>query len=272
MGRAVAPDAFVETLFPALRQAAAIARALEGRVANEPKRGESRAAKAALTIADTAAQEAILVPLQERFPEVCIEAEEETATAALFPASGPARVVVDPIDGTLHSFLARRGLYAVMVGLAIAGRYEAALLALPREDFFFAAVRGHGARCARGHETLRPVRARRDGSLVLVSHELPEPIRRRLAERGYPVASASGGAIAVAPLIPGVAGGVRMAAGVSSISVRGRIGALIAREAGARVCGADGLAFPDDLETPARALLVAAEEADCEELLGALAG
>jgi len=272
MGRAIAPDEFVEALFPALRQAAAIARALEGRVANEPKRGESRAAKAALTIADTAAQEAILVPLYERFPEVCIEAEEETATARRFPAEGPARVVVDPIDGTLHSYLAGRGLYAVMVGLAVAGRYEAALLALPREGFFFEAVRGRGARRARAHETLRPVQARRGGSLVLISHELPEPVRGRLAARGYEPVSASGGAIAVAPLIPGAAGGVRMAAGTPSISVRGRIGAFIAREAGARLCSEDGREFPDDLETPARALLVAAEEADRKELLGALAG
>ena len=45
---ALAPDAqqFVEVLRPAVRQAAAIARALEGRVPNTPKRGEVTDVKA----------------------------------------------------------------------------------------------------------------------------------------------------------------------------------------------------------------------------------
>ena len=55
------PDEFVRALAPALRQSASIARALEGRVANRPKRGEATPVKAALTIADTASQEALLV-------------------------------------------------------------------------------------------------------------------------------------------------------------------------------------------------------------------
>ena len=54
------PADFISALAPALQQAASIARSLEGRVANRPKTGESTAAKAALTIADTACQEALL--------------------------------------------------------------------------------------------------------------------------------------------------------------------------------------------------------------------
>ena len=50
---------------PAIRQAASIARALEGRVANRTKNGEA-AIKAALTLADTVSQEALLVPLFEQ--------------------------------------------------------------------------------------------------------------------------------------------------------------------------------------------------------------
>ena len=81
------PEAFVEALAPALREAASIARSMEGRVANRPKRGETSAVKAALTVADTASQEAILVPLLARFPQVCIAAEEDTPTARRFPDS-----------------------------------------------------------------------------------------------------------------------------------------------------------------------------------------
>ena len=43
---------------------------LKGRIDVVQEDGEQRAAKAALTIADTAAQEAILVPLFENFPDV----------------------------------------------------------------------------------------------------------------------------------------------------------------------------------------------------------
>ena len=70
MRKAPAPDDFIGALAPALRQAASIARALEGRVANRPKRGEASAVKAALTVADTAAQEALLVPLYERLAKL----------------------------------------------------------------------------------------------------------------------------------------------------------------------------------------------------------
>ena len=63
-----------------------------------------------------------------------LEAEEETHSVELFTgAAASHRIVVDPIDGTLHFYLAGRGYYAVMAGFAIHGRYEAALVALPRE-------------------------------------------------------------------------------------------------------------------------------------------
>lgn len=271
MTKAPSPREFVAALSPALRQGAAIACALEGRVKNRPKSGETRAAKAALTIADTATQEALLVPLFESFPNLHVEAEEDTPTAGRFPPDGPGHVVIDPIDGTLHSYLDGRGLYAVMLGLAIDGRYEAGLVALPREDLFFEGVRGEGARWARGNEEMRPIALEEGGDQVLVSHELPEPIAGRLRECGYRIAPASGGAIAVAPLIPGACAGLRVAVGSAGISRRGRIGVLIAREAGAAANDENGDPFPTDLDTPARALIVTANERDRENLLWALA-
>ena len=84
-------------------------------------------------------------------------------------------------------------------------------------------------------------------------------------------APASGGAISVAPLIPGVRAGLRVARGnPGGISIRGRIGALISSEAGVRVAKEDGGAFPLNLHDPARALLVALDDADLAILCDAV--
>ena len=262
---------FLRGLAPALRASAAIARALEGRVANRPKRGEITAVKAALTVADTASQEAILVSLLSQFPGVSIAAEEDTPSVRHFPEAAPALVVIDPIDGTLRFYLEGLGPYAVMVGLAVEHEYRAALVALPREELLFEAVRGAGARVSRGGGDPEPVRPDGSGARVLISHDLPGPAVERLLASGFEVAPASGGAIAVAPLIPGVRAGLRLARGDGlGVSIRGRIGALISAEAGALVAGADGEPFPTGLDVPAPALLVAGDEADLAALRGAV--
>jgi hypothetical protein len=264
-------DRFARELAPVLRASASIARFLEGRVANRPKRAEATAVKAALTAADTAVQEAILTPLLAHFPEVQVVAEEDTPTAQRFPRSAPAVVVVDPIDGTLRFYLEGLGPYAVLVGLAIDGEYAASLVALPREDLYFEAIAGGGARggCA-VDPPWEPLRCAPSGNRVLVSHDLPAPAVESLLDSGFEVAPASGGAIAVAPLIPGVRAGLRLAL-TGSVSIRGRIGALVATEAGARVACESGEPFPRALDAPARALLVAADEDDLAALLRAVA-
>jgi len=266
------PEAFVRALAPALRQSASIARALEGRVPNRPKRGEATAVKAALTIADTASQEALLVPLLEHFPTVRLAAEEDTPSTIHFASSGPELVVIDPIDGTLRFYLEGRGPYAVMIGLARERVYEAALVALPREELYLDAVRGRGARIAERGSPARPARAQASGKRVYVSHSLPEAALESLLRRDFEVVPACGGAIAVAPLIPGACAGLRIAMEPDlDLSIRGRIGALIAAEAGALVRGEDGAAFPLDIETRARALLVAASAVELAALEAALA-
>ncbi len=262
-------SAFVDALTPALRQAAAVARKLEGRVQNEPKSGETTPAKQALTAADIATQEALLGPLLQHFPDVSLEAEEDTPSAERFPEGRDALVVIDPIDGTLHSYLGGEGPYAIMVGLAVARRYQAALVALPREGLFFSAVRGAGALFSRATGPVRPARITVDGSRVLVSHGMPEAVGERLRAGGLDVLPACGGAVAVAPLLPGVRAGLRFAPASEGVSIRGRIGALIAAEAGAVVRGAGG-AFPDDLDTPAPVLAVAHHESDLPILNDAL--
>jgi len=215
--------------------------------------------KAALTIADTASQEALLIPLLEHFPQVKLEAEEDTPSVSRFSDSGEALVVIDPIDGTLRFYLEARGPYAVMIGLAIGDRYEASLVALPREQLCFDAVRGRGARMRVGDAAIKAAAVGAPtGNRILVSHNLPTRAVERLRDLGYDVAAAAGGAISVAPLIPGVCAGLRLVReNAEGVSIRGRIGALISEEAGALVTGTSG-PFPSEIRTPAPALLIAA--------------
>ena len=266
------PERFVDLLGPAVRQAAAVARALEGRVANRPKAGEAKAQKAALTHADSAAQEAVLVALLEHFPEVCLAAEEDTPNVREFPAEAPARVVIDPIDGTLLSYLEARGPYACLVGLEVGGRYEAALVGLPREGLFFDGVRGGQARRTRPRGASRPWKAEATGPRIVVSHELPEAAVEKLRSAGFEIWFGSGGAISVAPLIPGFRAGLRFNPEYETISIRGRIGVLVTRAAGGLAWTETGEPFPDTLEGPARALLTAASDEDLPTLVDALDG
>ena len=76
----------------------------------------------------------------------------------------------------------------------------------------------------------------------------------------------------MAPLIPGVRAGLRVATNEPPIvSIRGRVGALIAAEAGALVRCESGEPFPVAIEAPSRCLLVAADESTLETLHEALA-
>ena len=76
----------------------------------------------------------------------------------------------------------------------------------------------------------------------------------------------------MAPLVPGVRAGLRwVRESAAGVSIRGRIGVLIAEEAGALVRCETGDGFPRGLDTPASALLVAANEADVVALQDALA-
>jgi hypothetical protein len=262
---------FAALLAPGVRQAARIARSLEGCVPNLPKAGESTAVKQALTSADTQCQEALLTTLEAHFPDVSLAAEEDTPRVARFSTGSEALVIIDPIDGTLHSYLEGQGPYAVMIGLVVAGQYTAGLVALPREGLLFGATRGGGAWSLRGDGPAREISAAADGNRILVSHEMPVPVTEHLTRNGYEVVPACGGAVAVAPLLLGVRAGLRYAPGNLGISIRGRIGCLIAAEAGASLRGPRGAAFPLDVESPAPSLRVATCEPDLRLLEEALA-
>jgi len=110
---------FASAMLPAVRQAAALARRLEGRVQNVPKLHEATDVKQALTAADMTAQETLLEPLLQLYPGVALAAEEDTPTVAQFSEASESLVVIDPIDGTLRSYLEVNGPYSIILGLAV---------------------------------------------------------------------------------------------------------------------------------------------------------
>jgi hypothetical protein len=201
---------------------------------------------------------------------VRLEAEEDTPSVAAFPDAGEHLVVVDPIDGTLQFYLGGRGPYACLVGLARAGRFEAGLVALPREGLFFDATRAGGARTSKAGGEPRKSRLGTEGKRILVSHAVPEPLRTALAESGSEVVDASGGAVAVAPMARGARVGVRHQPGPLGVSHRGRIAAFVARQAGCTLLGRDGQTFPDDLDTPAPWLISARDLSEARRILDLL--
>ena len=159
----------------------------------------------------------------------------------------------------------------LLLGLVVRGVYQAGLVALPREGLFFGGAVGGGATWNRARGDERPARIQERGNRVLVSHGMPAPVCVELEARGFDVVFGCGGAVSVAPLIPGIRAGARYAAGSQGVSLRGRIGLVISREAGAIVTDADGRAFPDDMDTPANTLVVAGLSEDQAALQAAFA-
>ncbi len=264
---------FARAMTPAVLRAAGVAPSLEGRVRNVPKQAEEDAVKQALTEADTAAQEVILESLIELYPEVSLAAEEDTPTVARFVESSSSLVIIDPIDGTLHSYLEARGPYAVIVGLAVERELHSAVVALPREGQLFLADREGPAERTTSKGAYRKAKPRADGDRVLVSHSMPKRVLEALCAEGLTPTPACGGAIAVAPLIRGVRAGLRYYGGKRKrgISIRGRVGALIARQAGVHLEADGRRPFPMHLDEHTRTLRLAAEADDLPVLAGALA-
>ncbi len=264
--------AFIEDLTPAIREASVVARKFEAEAQNTPKTGETSDVKAALTLADTECQEILLQALLTRFSHVALEAEEDTASVAAFRQEGPELVVMDPIDGTLRSYLERRGPYGVMVGIALDGCYEAAVVSLPREDLFFSAVRGEGAQRAQGEAPFTSASVGNEGSegrqRILVSYEIPEGVVQALEGMGFDVGYGCGGALAVATLMPDVFGSIRWCP-EKGVSIRGKVGLLIAREAGALVCDGKGGPFTEQLSVRSDLSLTAANHEILDQLIQA---
>lgn len=125
-------ERFVEVARLAARQAGAVASRLQGEVSRWEKEGEATPESSALTTADLACQDILLLALHDTFPDIAVDAEEDTDTVGLFLPEDGARpvVVLDPIDGTFNYSRGSRD-YAVMAGWIEDGRYAAAVVLFP---------------------------------------------------------------------------------------------------------------------------------------------
>lgn len=137
---------------------------------------EAKAGGSPVTEADHAANRVICAGLSEAFPDDAVLSEESRDSAARLAAD---RVwIVDPLDGT-KEFLACNGEFAVMIGLAVAGRAVLGVVNLPARDELFAAAEGAGAwreadggrwplRCSPAPEALRLVGSRSHAEPLVV--------------------------------------------------------------------------------------------------------
>ena len=137
-------------------------------------------------------------------------------------------------------------------------------MALPRERLLFRGTSGAGAEVIVEGGDPEPAVASADGNGIIVSHNAPAHVRAALEAEGFEVVPGCGGAVAVAPLLPGVRAGLRFVSPESEagLSVRGRVGLMIAREAGASIQGDRGEVFPDDLDTAHWTVSLAADPGD----------
>jgi 3'(2'), 5'-bisphosphate nucleotidase len=107
-----------------------------------------------VTAADRAASRFIVEQLRKRFPNDAILSEEEKDD--LSRMRNPRVWVIDPMDGT-KEFIARRGEFAVMIGLAVNGTAQLGVVYQPTEAKLYSAAAGEGATLSeRG--TVRPLR------------------------------------------------------------------------------------------------------------------
>lgn len=100
---------------------------------------ETKADNTPVTIADRAAEALLRERIAARFPDHGILGEEQGAT----PGAGPARWILDPIDGTV-SFVSGVPLYSVLVGFEWADEMLAGVIHLPalRETVWAAREKG----------------------------------------------------------------------------------------------------------------------------------
>jgi len=160
-------SAEVETLFDrillAVYQAGAVARRLQGQVANEGKDAErmpgdsagltlKRAAKSAV---DDAAQECLLLAALDVIDasRLALDAEEQTDSVSRFAESADSTLVIDPVDGTLE-YLQGLTNYSVCAGLVQGGSLDFAIVHFPRRDLTYYLSTDRNAYLASGHPHL----------------------------------------------------------------------------------------------------------------------
>lgn len=265
-------DRFLEIASRAALQAGAVAMRLQGEARRLDKEGSTPEARA-LTIADLACQDILLVAMREAFPEAAVDAEESDPRLRSFPPEEEGRplVVVDPIDGTLN-YAEGSDDFAVMIGWCEAGRYEACVVHFPAHHRTFAGRAGRGVR-----ERLDDgswVEASTDAPrVVTVTRGVPPEVCGELAGRGWEVVRTRCSAVDGAACILGRA---RAALSVGRPGRRRAIPCLATLEAGGIVLVGGEPWQRRDPRTlpPSRMLTLAAADeetaAEVQEALGSL--
>ena len=238
------PARFIEVFRAAALQAGAVARRLQGEIRSRSKRGHSPESEA-LSAADLACQDVLLLRLAEAFPDAAMDAEEDTQSARMFLPLAPKRplIVVDPIDGSLN-YLRGAKAYAVMAAWITDGRYLASVIYFPAWRVMYWAEAHKGSYRQRDGETPEPAAWTDLPSRILVPPRTPQAARGRLQAIGYDVEISRCSAVdATGPALGGAVG----SASLLPPDRRRAIGFLLAREAGGSVMFPDG---PWRLEDP----------------------
>jgi len=105
-----------------------------------------------VTTADRAASRLLTDELRLRFPDDAILSEEEKDD--LKRLTIPRVWIIDPMDGT-KEFIARRGEFAVMIGLAVGGAARLGVVYQPSHDKLYYGAAGEGAFVAQSGQTRR---------------------------------------------------------------------------------------------------------------------
>lgn len=123
-----------------------------------------------VTVADRAANAAIVKLLRERFPDDAVCAEENSTEENLAAIRRGGRVwLVDPVDGT-REFIAKNGEFCVMVGLAIDGEAVLGCVVIPAWQRAIWGSIEHGAFESRKGQAPTALRVREpEGSVRMVA-------------------------------------------------------------------------------------------------------
>ncbi len=261
---------FVETFRLAARQAGAVARHLQGEVARHDKSGEASPEAAALTPADLAAQEVLLLALHDALPGAAVDAEEETESVRLFPAADPRGpvMVVDPIDGT-DNFARGSSAYGVMGGWLDGGALRAAVVSFPASGELLWTVVGEGAWRQESWGAPFPVRLPVALDRVLAPPGLDSSLREALVENGLVVQTSRCSAMdGTAPVLEGAA-----SLAMAPLDRRRAIPLLITLVAGGTVLVGDGPWRGEDPDAlPVGAPVIAAPTRELASRIAAVVG
>lgn len=150
---------FVDLLRLSTRQAGAVAAYLQGKVQVESKPDEPTPEGQAVTAVDYATQDLILHQLLMYWPEVAVDAEEDTELARRFARTSADQplIVLDPVDGTFN-YTRGSDQYAVMAALIEGGKYKAAVIHYPTLNATYWAIEGEGCFVQRNNETPQQVK------------------------------------------------------------------------------------------------------------------